>query len=191
MTKGMVAAVHVRPGRLPQDLEALVNVVPETNPAKLGLLSRGIWYAYRRFLPGLSVAEHEGQPVGFLQVGFQRPVFLTYLLGKMPWTLPLTFYQLLVRIGLLKDFEVANIIISPKFQGRGVAPRLMRLAEEEAVQTYYQRAIFLMVRENNKRAVRFYERLGYQRIKTIPVRVGEKLLMRKALVHPNGPCPSR
>ena len=105
----------------------------------------------------------------------------------MPWTPPLTFYHGLARLGILRNFEIANIVVSPKYQGRGVAYRLVRFAEDEAVQTYREQAIVLMVREENERALRFYERLGYEGIGMIPVRVGEKLLMRKTLVHRNDP----
>ena len=38
-----------------------------------------------------------------------------------------------------------------------------------------------MVRDDNKRAVRFYERLGYARIGTKTVRVGKKPLLGLAL----------
>ena len=183
MTEGMVAAVHIRPGQLPQDLEAMVDVAFETIPAEPGLLRRGLWYAYRRFPPGLLVAENEGRVVGYLQLGFQRPASLTYFLGKMPWTLSQTFYMGMSSVGLLRDFEVASIVVSPKFQGRGVAYRLMRFAEEEAIRTYRKKAVILMVREENERAVRFYERLGYTRIGTKAVRAGEKLLMMKSLAH--------
>jgi ribosomal protein S18 acetylase RimI-like enzyme len=187
VTRGMVAAVHVRPGRLPEDLEAILRVDLETSPSIVDQTRRGMWYAYRRFPPGLFVAEHQGTVVGFLQLGFLRPISLTYFLGKMPWTLPTAFYMGVVRMGLLKEFEVANIVVSPEFRARGVAYRLMDVAEREAVRTYGQPTIGLLVREENDRALRFYERLGYERIKTIPVRVGEKLLMRKTLVDRNDP----
>lgn len=183
MTVGMVASGHVRPGHLPGDLEAMVSVASETSPAEPRLLRRGIWYAYRRFPPGLVVVEHEDRVVGYLQLGYQRPTFLTYSLGKMPWTPPPTFYHGLARRGILKDIEIANIVVSPKYQGRGVAYRLVRFAEEEAMRTYHEPAIILMVREENERAVRFYERLGYTRIGTKAVRVGKKLLMRKWLAN--------
>ena len=68
-----------------------------------------------------------------------------------------------------------------------MAYRLMALAEEEAVRTYHQSTIALMVREVNERAVNFFERLGYERVGTIPIQVGEKLLMRKPLSTLVGP----
>lgn len=191
MPKGMLATVRVRKGRLPKDLELLVGVVSEEDTSERDLIRRGLWYAYRRFPEGLFVAEHDGRVVGFLQLGFQRPTFLTYLLGKQPSILPTAFYDALARIGVLRNFEVANIVISPRFRGRGVAYRLMDLAETEAVRTYKQHRICLMVREANERALRFYERLGYEQIGTIPMRVGEKLLLRKELTSLNSTGLSR
>ena len=79
------------------------------------------------------------------------------------------------------------IATSPEFQGHGLSSKLMRLAEEQAIEAGYSE-ISLLVTDNNENAIQFYRKRGFAVIAQEPlVRCGadteatQWLLMLKSL----------
>ena len=74
------------------------------------------------------------------------------------------------------------------YRGRGIGSLLMRQVEQTATETGYSR-MSIQVYEQNHGAVRLYERLGFERVQTAPVRLhpcqpyytGDVLLLMKDL----------
>lgn len=75
---------------------------------------------------------------------------------------------------------VHRLLVDPHFQGRGCAGQLMLHAEEVANQQG-KRSIRLDCFPQNPRAVKFYERLGYQCRGEAAFRKGKFLLYEKVL----------
>jgi ribosomal protein S18 acetylase RimI-like enzyme len=63
--------------------------------------------------------------------------------------------------GLLKGY-IKVLCISEKFRGQGLVRKLMEKAEK--IIFSYSPNVFLCVSSFNKKAKRFYERLGYKKI---------------------------
>ncbi|MDH5510484.1 MAG: GNAT family N-acetyltransferase [Nitrospinota bacterium] len=71
---------------------------------------------------------------------------------------------MILRLGPGREASALTIDVAPSFQGHGVGSRLMALAERMA--RYQEIAVmYLQVSTNNSGAIRFYERLGYCRIR--------------------------
>jgi ribosomal protein S18 acetylase RimI-like enzyme len=78
----------------------------------------------------------------------------------------------------LKDrhlLEIQRLYVLPEFLGKGVGQLLMEKATELARELGYP-AVWLGVWEYNHRALRFYEKLGFQQRGTHPYRMTEDLL---------------
>ena len=59
-------------------------------------------------------------------------------------------------------FYVGGIGVSPAFRKRGIGALLMQAVMQQ------QQKIWLHVRSRNQQAIRLYERLGFDRVKTLP-----------------------
>ena len=73
--------------------------------------------------------------------------------------------------------------ILPEYQGKGIGVNLMQAVEERVVEKVED--IFLLVTDSNIDAQRFYRRLGYQQVGSIPdyvVREINELIFYKRLV---------
>ncbi len=82
---------------------------------------------------------------------------------------------------------VHGIATAPEFQGRGLSPKLMVLAEERAIKAGASE-ICLLVVDTNQNAIRFYEKRGYAVTASEPfvgcgadTEATQWLLMNKAL----------
>ncbi len=76
-----------------------------------------------------------------------------------------------------------NIVVDPRSHGTGVGAQLLNACEREAV-VKGCRAVTLEVRIDNERAIAFYLKHGYKRIKKMPHYYSDNapaLKMRKAL----------
>lgn len=71
--------------------------------------------------------------------------------------------------------KIHKIYLLPTIQGRGIGKILMQKAEDWAAQ-HHQNTIILNVNRFNK-ALYFYEKLGYQNIKTENIQIGNGYLM--------------
>lgn len=60
------------------------------------------------------------------------------------------------------SFGILSIAVAPQYQGSGVAQLLMEYSEQIAIERGFVR-MNLTVHPSNKRAVRFYEKMGWQR----------------------------
>ncbi len=61
----------------------------------------------------------------------------------------------------LDEFYIDTLSVSPAFSGRGYGTALIRAAEEKARELHYAK-IAINVDEDNERAFRLYQRLGYE-----------------------------
>ena len=134
-----IAAVHVASWR-----ETYAGLMPETMLKGLSVSDRTarwariLGQAERLEGPGVLVAEHGGDLVGFASSGSQRDPNL-----------------------IARDFtgEITAIYVLQDMQGRGAGRRLMAAIVEGLQRGGYDAASLWVLREN-LRALRFYERLG-------------------------------
>lgn len=72
------------------------------------------------------------------------------------------------RIGLItyqiKNFRCEIVTLNSVIEGKGVGTKLMNLAEREAVKNKCK-AVWLITTNDNLRAIKFYEKLGYRLVK--------------------------
>ena len=66
-------------------------------------------------------------------------------------------------IAALKDCDVKTVFVHPKYQGKRIASHLMFEIEKTAI----QRGIKKLVADSSLAAVKFYEKLGYKKIRKI------------------------
>ncbi|MBI2040557.1 MAG: GNAT family N-acetyltransferase [DPANN group archaeon] len=107
------------------------------------------------------IAEHEGMPVGHISLADCE-----YLSGDR-----------LHFLAVIKSYQGK----SKEWEGGGVGPRLMAHFEEQVKKRGKDCAV-INVYENNPRAIRFYEKLGYERWFIIPHRYEDGInavVMRK------------
>lgn len=71
------------------------------------------------------------------------------------------------------DLELKRIYLLSRFNGRGLGAELMQAAADEAVARGAGR-LLLGVYAGNARAIRFYERNGFERLSTRRFRVGDR-----------------
>jgi len=67
----------------------------------------------------------------------------------------------------LNSGRLYNIVINPTLHGQGIGRRLIKACEQEAI-TRGCSSISLEVRSDNTRAISFYLKQGYIRLKTVP-----------------------
>ncbi len=75
-----------------------------------------------------------------------------------------------------KRFYVSSLYVLPKFQGYGLGKRLMSKAEEIASSKHYDR-IWLGVMKENKKALNWYEKQGFDFIEEEPFQMGKTTVM--------------
>jgi ribosomal protein S18 acetylase RimI-like enzyme len=86
------------------------------------------------------------------------------------------------------SYYICGLAVFPDYRQQGIATHLMHLAEQQAIAKGLPQ-VSLIVFEQNTRAKRLYDRLGYREIKRVPVvphplieAFGNALLMVKPLV---------
>lgn len=85
------------------------------------------------------------------------------LFGKLrPSRPPLVASSLPVVPQPVPAFGILSIAVDPRYQGSGAAQLLMEYSEQEALRHGFSR-MHLTVHPSNTRAVRFYEKMGWQR----------------------------
>ncbi len=117
------------------------------------------------------IAEADGRPVGMLlsypggELNRLQLAFILRLPELYRWSAPHVLWR---AAGLLNapetdadEYYVSNIGILPEFQNRGFGAELMAFAEDQARAARLPKC-GLAVDEDNRGAVRFYERLGYK-----------------------------
>ena len=62
-----------------------------------------------------------------------------------------------------KNYEIYWLTIAKKYQGHGIGTKLMRFAEQYA-KKQKQRGLYLYAYIKNKKAIKFYNKLGYKKI---------------------------
>ncbi|MFN7312330.1 MAG: GNAT family N-acetyltransferase [Bacteroidota bacterium] len=82
------------------------------------------------------------------------------------------------------SIELEKIYVYAKFQGIGVAQELLNSCVDWSVQQHYN-TLFLGVWQENKRAIRFYEKEGFTTFNTRTFQLGDRLcddyMMKKTL----------
>lgn len=63
----------------------------------------------------------------------------------------------------IKTMRCGTLAIAPEYRGKGISQRLMELHKEEAIKEQCKQ-LFLEVIVGNDRAIKFYEKLGYEKI---------------------------
>lgn len=79
-----------------------------------------------------------------------------------------------------KHIIIHRLCVHPKYQGRGVARKLLKFAEEFAVNNSYE-SIRLDAYIQNQRACRFYENAGYVKRGIVTFRKGDFYCYEKGL----------
>jgi len=83
----------------------------------------------------------------------------------------------------LKSGRLYNIVINPSLHGRGIGSKLIEACQKETIR-HGCSSITLEVRTDNRRAISFYQRHGFIRVKTAPGYYsdgGSALKMKKTL----------
>jgi ribosomal protein S18 acetylase RimI-like enzyme len=83
-----------------------------------------------------------------------------------------------------KPLIIHRLCVSPAFQGKGIAKKLMRFAEDYAGENKY-RSIRLDAFINNKISVGLYDSLGYQRTGIVQFRKDQFYCYEKVLQYKN------
>jgi diamine N-acetyltransferase len=85
----------------------------------------------------------------------------------------------------LRHIELQRIYVDPAFHGKNVAVQLLETCIQQAQKQDFE-AIWLGVWEHNHRAIRFYERMGFELCSTHEFMLGNEvqidLVMKKLLV---------
>lgn len=123
---------------------------------------RGLRYICQRWPSNSFVVEDNGRIFGVLILGWQKPELLLRFFGKFSICCPEIVYRWLVKLRIIRDFEVANLHISEDYRGKGrMGIKLLQLAEQEASQRWGQKSIYLLVRESDERTIKVCKHLGY------------------------------
>ncbi|KMT23130.1 GNAT family N-acetyltransferase [Clostridium cylindrosporum] len=77
-----------------------------------------------------------------------------------------------------KSLIIHRLCVSPKYQGNGVAKEIMDFTNTFAASKGYK-AIRLDTAVENKKAIRFYEKLGYEKVGVLSARRGEYVCFEK------------
>jgi ribosomal protein S18 acetylase RimI-like enzyme len=135
----------------------------EDNPARYAWLEDWFQQAGNRFsYQQVLVKEIEGQVVGAILIyhgneteALDRPLNerLRRLLNDPTFTLD--------QEAELDEFYIDTLSVAPAFSGRGYGTALIRAAEERARELHSAK-IAINANEDNERAYRLYQRLGYQ-----------------------------
>jgi ribosomal protein S18 acetylase RimI-like enzyme len=135
----------------------------EDNPARYAWLEDWFQQENNRFsYQQVLVKEVEGQVVGVILIyhgseaeALDRPLNerIRRLRNDPTFTLD--------REAELDEFYIDTLSVSPAFSRRGYGTALIRAAEEKARELRYDK-IAINVDEDNERAFRLYQRLGYQ-----------------------------
>lgn len=75
------------------------------------------------------------------------------------------------------EYYVSNIAVYPEFRGMGLGKRLIFEAEQEAKKSGAERMI-LDVEKDNIRAVAFYKKMGYEKIKEFSIPLMEDSILQ-------------
>lgn len=136
--------------------------------------------AYARLLPeGFFCAVEDGEVVGFLVVGFERPGFLMPLVALSPLRLPSSVVRALHRLGVLRRPSIYHVIVRRDFRGRGFGSRLLERGEGYIRDRLRAPDAYLMVRKGNARAIGLYTGRGYEILGEDRAR--QKYVLRKSL----------
>ena len=118
----------------------------------------------------------------------EEEIAATLRTGGLLWVArgnkPLVGYLLAQRV--VDELHLLQIVVAARWRGRGVGRALMQALEAEAPDAC---AIYLEVRRSNRRAIRFYEGLGFVRVGLRPnyyapvagLPAEDALLMRKEM----------
>ena len=164
-----------------KDLEPLARMLSPAEDS-LPALRKFILKGYRRFPWGFFVVLNpEGRITGTLQLGFFKPWWLVLAMGRLPLPVPAAFSKILARLGLLNNFEVANIHLDQAYRGIGLADMLMDFAENFAGELWGRKELTLLVSTNNTPALKFFQKRGYRKSGVFRRGKIEKLEMTKLL----------
>jgi ribosomal protein S18 acetylase RimI-like enzyme len=78
------------------------------------------------------------------------------------------------------EFHISTLAILPEFQGLGIGTRLIGFAEKQAERMNYRKCS-LTVKKENSRALRLYQRLGFELVGSIDKPCNSLYRMRKVL----------
>jgi ribosomal protein S18 acetylase RimI-like enzyme len=114
------------------------------------------------------------EPIRYIKYVIDKTIYL--LTKKSPTSRNLTIENELNSLSSKKYYRLRPIIVIKEFQGTHVAQNLIYGAEEKLKERGEQK-YFLQVSELNKRAIKFYEKVGFKVIK----QEGNFVLMEKVL----------
>ena len=131
---------------------------------------------YYRCRFGNFVACNEESLCGHVCVSYFRPFYFNIALGKFEVRAPRQFFSLMSKLGLLSELEISSIRVFSQYQGKGIGTILLKKGISYA-ESLGAKELFLLVREENVKAVSLYEKNGF-----VPVGLfNGKIKMRKIL----------
>ncbi|GEM_PF-3632375 len=177
--------INIVPFDADQHLEKLSRIVATTCKADKATVRKELLKLYFRLPIGFFVAlANDGQtPVGFLSVGYQKPRELRYLLGVIGQAYPPAIsplVELFMALGVISQFEIANLVVDRMYQRKGIGRRLMEFGEQFVEEHFEQNQVWLYVREDNVPAFDLYKKMGYCVMDFFFLGSRRKLIMRKS-----------
>jgi ribosomal protein S18 acetylase RimI-like enzyme len=176
----MPEQIHVRPAR-GGDLDTVATILVEGFRTKFEaafrdridraerIIARTLALEEPRGLPGLFVAELEGQVVGTIALrrrGQPEPPFPPSMgiffeeLGLWAGLRAMFYMSLLDQSFKWDEVYLSDVAVSAPFRRRGVGKAMIAHADK-VTRRWNKRALVLHVSVENKGAIRLYQRLGY------------------------------
>lgn len=167
-------------------LDDVVRFCARTTRAPESVFRRELMKLYHRLPTGffVALAKDTGQPIGFICMGFLKPKPLRFLMGILGSMIPAAvepLVRVLVALGVVSTFEVANVVVDSGHQRRGIGGRLIGFGERFIGRRFSQSRVSLFVREDNAPALSLYRKLGFQLSDSFFFGGRKKLVLCKAL----------
>lgn len=133
---------------------------------------------YKIFSDHTFCATCKNRTFGYIIVGTQKPFILFALAYLWPLKIHLPI-KFLLRYAILREPSIMHIVVARDYRRRGLANRLMHLAENHIKETLDANMAYLTVRKGNNNSIAMYKNRGYEIYGS--TLNGKKYKMRKLL----------
>lgn len=82
----------------------------------------------------------------------------------------------------MKNFDwvlIADVETSPEHRGKGYASKLINEAYKDVVDNNPNKGLYLFVKESNENAIKLYNQLGFENLKSYTLNNGKYFIMAK------------
>ncbi len=142
------SGVVVRKARL-EDLDTVISINEVTLPEHY---PRWFWENHlRNWGEAFYVAEVDGRIVG-------------YVMSRVEYGPGYVVEGLIVKKG-----HIISIAVLPEYRRKGIGTALMKAAMRSLKEVYGCKEVYLEVRVSNTPAIKLYEKLGFRKVKVIPM----------------------